>query len=358
MKKRSAFTLIELLIVIAIIGILASLITMGVSSMRNSAREKHCTNNLRQLMDAVLGYAMDHGKDIPFAQSYEVHHPVNDTYELCTGWCTWVNAKRNMDDLEALWTGNGNKESHSAELYDDRGSGADARFAIEFGTLFPYVGDLASYACPVVQAAVLDEAEPDDEDGIADSGVFRTYAMNPVFGAASNRKDNWHHVKTSWIGVKQNRHGLVFPGTPYDKMTKAQKAIADSIPEASKLVVFADVDGFGSKKERESYGKKTFGPDWRGGVCLNPEKSTDKDDDQFLGCWHSRLAPTKKNKEKHPEAFFAQAIFFDGHVERLPKTVATVNASGEGQNKLLNTAWLVTRGWDWTAEREKAPDAL
>ena len=42
MKKRSAFTIIELLIVIAIIGLLAALIASGVSSIRNSAREKHC----------------------------------------------------------------------------------------------------------------------------------------------------------------------------------------------------------------------------------------------------------------------------------------------------------------------------
>ncbi|MBO4362448.1 MAG: RagB/SusD family nutrient uptake outer membrane protein, partial [Paludibacteraceae bacterium] len=52
------------------------------------------------------------------------------------------------------------------------------------------------------------------------------------------------------------------------------------------------------------------------------------------------LDPTKANKEARPEEFFAQAIFFDGHVERLPQTVST--AGGES-GKQLNVAWLVTR---------------
>ena len=331
-KKKSAFTLIELLIVIAIIGILASLITMGVSSMRNSAREKHCTNNLRQLLDGVLAYAMDNDQNLPYAQSYERYDDNTGIYYHNHGWCTWVNEKRNMDDLEALWYGTGNKESHSPELYDDRGTGADAKFAIEYGELFPYVGDFASYACPVVQAAVLSQSDHDDDE-FAVSDIVRTYAMNPYFGAAINRR--WRPVKTSWVGVTQGFGGHV--------------------PEPSKLVVFADVDGFGGRQSRGSFKEKTYGKDWRGGCCLNPEKSNGKDEDQFLGCWHSRLDPTESNKKAHPEEFFAQAVFFDGHVERLPQTVTTTGGES-GSGKALNVAWLVTRGWDWSAERDKAPD--
>lgn len=325
MKKRSAFTLIELLIVIAIIGILASLIAMGVSSVRNSAREKHCTNNLRQLMDGVLAFAMDNGQTVPYAQSFEIYHQSTATYGHYHGWCTWVNEKRNMDDLEALWHDGGDKTSHSGELFDDRGTGPDAKFAIEYGDLFPYVGDFASYVCPIVRAAMIEQNANDDEDEIATSDIYRTYAMNPCFGGASNR--HWRRVKTSWVGVTWGYGGHV--------------------PEASKLLVFGEVDGFGAKHNRGGYKEKTFGKDWRGGVCLNPEKSVYDANDQLLACHHSASGTSTK---------FSQGIFFDGHVERLPQTVATVNDSGEEQNKLLNTAWLVTRGWDWTAGRSKAPD--
>lgn len=336
MKKRSAFTIIELLIVIAIIGLLAALVAAGVSSVRNAAREKHCTNNLRQLLDGALAFAMDHSQDMPHAQSYELYDQNTGTYSKRDGWCAWVNDKRDYDEIEALWQGEGCKSSHSHELADDRGLGADARFAVEYGEMFPYVGDFSAYACPVIQRAIVPPTNWEDDDGdkVKDTGIVRTYAMNPYFRAASNR--SWRRVKTTWVGVTQGYGGHV--------------------PEASKLVVFAEVDGFGQSQKRNGFKDSTYGKDYSGSSCLNPQKSVWDANDQQLACWHSRLDPTEENRAKHPEEFFAQAIFFDGHVERLPATVALRNESGEAQNRKLNTAWLVTRGWDWTAERTKAPD--
>ncbi len=334
-KKTAAFSLIELLIVIAIIGILAGLVVVSISSIRNSAREKHCTNNLKQLLDGALAYAMDNNQEMPYAQSYERYDENTGVYYHYYGWCTWVNDKLDFDKMEELWQKD-SKTSHSPDLYDDRGMGAAARFAVEYGTLFPYIGDFSTYACPVIQHAYVPPTDWEDEDGdkVRDSGIVRTYAMNPYFGAASRR--HWRHVKTTWIGSTESYGGHV--------------------PEASKLVVFAEVDGYGDKQGRGSFESKAYGKDFRGGCCLNPEKSVvSGDTDQYLACWHGRLSPTEENREKSPGEFFAQAIFFDGHVERLPRTVST-SSGDSGSGKQLNVAWLVTRGWDWKAERSKAPD--
>lgn len=60
-RPRSAFTLIELLTVIAIIGILAAILIPVVGSVRESARGAKCSSNMRQIGQGLLMYASENG---------------------------------------------------------------------------------------------------------------------------------------------------------------------------------------------------------------------------------------------------------------------------------------------------------
>lgn len=69
---RRAFTLIELLIVIAIISILAAIIFPVFVQAREKARQVHCLSNGRQLSSAVMQYTQDYDEALPPSTNYAV----------------------------------------------------------------------------------------------------------------------------------------------------------------------------------------------------------------------------------------------------------------------------------------------
>ncbi len=117
------FTLVELLVVLAIIGILASLLLPSLGRAKSKAYQTVCKNNLGQLTKAWLMYVDDNHGTLPPNGSRKTEFDQTSTPG------SWM-------------VGNAKVDIHTTGL--------------EAGVLWPYVNSAGVYRCPADKATVLD----------------------------------------------------------------------------------------------------------------------------------------------------------------------------------------------------------
>jgi len=70
-RRRSAFTLVELLVVIGIIAVLVGILMPALSAARRQARTLKCLANLRSIGQAFVIYAANNQRYYPIARHQE-----------------------------------------------------------------------------------------------------------------------------------------------------------------------------------------------------------------------------------------------------------------------------------------------
>ncbi len=129
---RRAFTLIEMLVVVAIIMVLGTLLYPALGRARESGRVVRCSSNLRQLQVASISKASDNGW-LPECVSYW-HSNSDGTKSHWRGWVAWYNIFGASDSIGS----GGNYAWYGANGYS----------SVTNGSLWNYVKSADVYYCP------------------------------------------------------------------------------------------------------------------------------------------------------------------------------------------------------------------
>lgn len=264
MKK--AFTLVEMLVVIGILGILIGVLLASMSGGTESARATKCLTNMKNLANACQSYGMANGH-YPYAGSFEVMDldesrgvsEIRKAYMERRGWISW-------DSRQAY---DGKPTSHIANygwFTSTYNQDFETReYAITNGTLCPFVSaNRDVYVCPS-HVRKIKELRP-----------CWSYVMNCYFG---------------WDITKGNKaRDPNYWGIEYGKLNRADRRL-----------LFAELPFMGTETGEINTSQGS-------GVeldCTLQYKGSDGS--ETIGFNHSS---GKKQK-------FAHVVFADGHTERI-----------------------------------------
>lgn len=322
-RKKQGFTLVELLVVLAVIGILAGMIFPALKSGISKAHDEKCRTNLKQLHTACISYANDNGGNMPYAQSFERYSVQEDMYTCVSGWIAWTPKDHNPDTL-GISEQTKTRDSRSSTLYHDRGHGDDARFGVENGMIFEYMNcSMKHYVCPAAEKISIDENKVKET-------IYRTYAMNEFFYTESYQ--NW------W-----NKRKLTSIGTSEEYLYDDARTVRKRKPEASKLLLFSETLIYPYNSDNGIYNaRREMGNACRHGDCILvawEKANIDTKNTDVIMPIHQRKKQKDLETNEEINFGFSYAVFVDGHIEQ-------VQQSFKNGTKFYNTLWFLTRGVD------------
>ena len=302
LSRRGAFSLVELIIVMGIIGVLASVLIASFSGGTESARAAKCLNNMRSLAQGVISYGVStRAKEFPpLAGSKAVIRSSGNgiVYKEQPGWISWLS----MNDEYGTRRQNGKQpksfvsiENASAYCQDRK----KAEFAITNGTIWQAVGCSRDvYTCP--------------EHVIA---VQKKHATV-----------NWSYVMNAYFGYDSSDGSKGFIGAD-------EKSLTNFSVRRDRRLMFAELPIYGTGKHIDE-----------GGLVKNAEYPTGGSTEtdcvlqykayEFNKVWKGNAESIAFN-HKNAKRWCAHVCFADGHTEKILKPKA-----GSGVNEEQLTALL------------------
>jgi prepilin-type N-terminal cleavage/methylation domain-containing protein/prepilin-type processing-associated H-X9-DG protein len=224
MRRRTGFTLIEVLVVIAIIAVLMGLLIPAVQKVRESASRLKCSNNLHQI---GLALQMYHDRNNGFPPGY-LTQVATDNSDLGPGW-GW--AAYLLDDLE--------QGTIKQQIRFDLQISDPANAAVRV-TFVPI------YNCPSEpkenQFTVIDASG----NPICDVGRSTYVAMNGVLGVSGDAYDNnGAFLRNKNMRIRDIKDGLsntVFVGERASNMSDVTwtGAVTNGVVPAIRYPLLAD----------------------------------------------------------------------------------------------------------------------
>ena len=302
MKK--AFTLVEMLVVIAIIGTLAAVLMGTFSGSTESAHTARCMSNMKNLASACLSASVAIGH-IPPASSLEL---VNATvqsggkaklqYSEVKGWISWDSENKFKRDSKGYLPAS-HQSCSLISMYEESQSLRD--YAITNGVLWKYLnGNHSTYICPHHER-VKKAYKPN-----------WSYIMNSYFGwdyskgSKAIATDDGRGVLISATGMRNSDKYLLFAEVPFVEHDDVTPPDTTTGQECDSVLQYASDSG---------------------SIASKSGNVTSSGGSEQIGFNH-----------KTGKQYFANVVFADGHTEKLvfPKT-----GMSESDIKDL-TYWLCT----------------